>query len=99
VVLVPDIFLRKRSTLYKVRTSDAAGGFRIEAIGPGDYKIFAWEGVETGSWQDPDFIRAYENRGKGLTVREGQIEDVQISVIPSSGPIYGQCGNPIPLIR
>lgn len=94
VVLVPDIFLRKRGSLYKTRTSDAAGHFRFDAIAPGDYKVFAWQDVENGAWQDADFIRTYETRGKAVTLREGTTEAVQISVIPSTGSIYGQCAEP-----
>jgi hypothetical protein len=95
VVLVPDVFLRKRGSLYKTRTTDASGHFRLDAIGPGDYKVFAWEEVENGAWQDPDFIRIHETRGKALTLREGSTEQVQLALIPSSGSIYGQCEDPL----
>jgi hypothetical protein len=58
VVLVPDIFLRKRSSLYKTRRTDAFGKFRFDAISPGEYKVFAWEQIENGSWTDPDVLRS-----------------------------------------
>jgi Carboxypeptidase regulatory-like domain len=99
VVLVPDIFLRKRSSYYKTARTDASGHFRLSAISPGDYKIFAWEEVETGSWQDPDFLRLYETRGKTLTLPEGVTEPAQVSVIPSAGPLYGQCPGPFMGLR
>jgi protocatechuate 3,4-dioxygenase beta subunit len=99
VVLVPDVYLRKRPTLYKFTTTDAAGAFRIQAIAPGDYKLFAWEEVEQGAWQDPDFLRIHETRGKAVTLREGTAERLQISPIPSTGPIYGQCPNPLAIVR
>jgi hypothetical protein len=98
-VLVPDVYLRKRPTLYKFTTTDAAGAFRIQAIAPGDYKLFAWEEVEQGAWQDPDFLRIHETRGKAVTLREGTAERLQISPIPSTGPIYGQCPNPLAIVR
>jgi hypothetical protein len=99
VVLVPDIFLRKRASYYKTGRTDASGQFRLQAISPGDYKLYAWEEAETGAWQDPDFLRPYETRGKALTLREGTTQQSQLSVIPSAGPLYGQCPGPFMGVR
>jgi hypothetical protein len=82
VVLVPDVRLRHRSDLYMKVTTDAAGRFSLRGITPGGYQLFAWENVESGAWQDPEFIRAYEGRGKTIQVREGSDENVQLPVIP-----------------
>jgi hypothetical protein len=82
VVLVPDVRLRQRSDLYKIVSTDRAGRFRMQGVAPGDYKLFAWEDVETGAWQDPDFMRAYENRGSPVQIREGASENLQLTVIP-----------------
>jgi hypothetical protein len=92
VVLVPDTFLRQRSTLYKTVTTDSEGRFHFETIAPGDYKVFAWEDVDRGAWEDPNFLRQIEARGRPLALRDGGTEVVQIAVIPSNGAIYGQCG-------
>lgn len=91
VVLVPDTFLRQRSTLYKTVTTDSEGRFRLETIAPGDYKVFAWEDVERGAWEDPNFLRTIEARGRSVSLRDGASEAVQITAIPSNGAIYGQC--------
>jgi protocatechuate 3,4-dioxygenase beta subunit len=82
VVLVPDLRFRKRSDLYKVVTTDNAGRFRITGVTPGDYELFAWENVESGAWQDPAFIAAYENAGRPIHLYEGSSENVQLQVIP-----------------
>ena len=82
VVLVPDIRLRQRTDLYKVVSTDAAGRFRMRGVAPGNYRLFAWESVETGAWQDPDFIRASENGGRSIQISEGSNEDVRLVVIP-----------------
>jgi hypothetical protein len=44
--------------------------------------LFAWESVETGAWQDPEFIRASENGGRPIQISEGNNEDVRLVVIP-----------------
>jgi len=82
VVLVPDFPRRQRSDLYKVVSTNSAGVFRIQGVTPGDYKLFAWENVETGAWQDPDFIQGYEGAGRRIRISEGSNENFQLPVIP-----------------
>jgi hypothetical protein len=82
VVLVPDVRLRHRRDLYKVAYTGNSGRFTIEGITPGDYKLFAWEDVEGGAWEDADFIRNYEDRGRLIHINEGSDENVQLTVIP-----------------
>ncbi len=82
VILVPDPRLRHRSDLYKTAVTDNAGQFRFRGITPGEYKLFAFEEVETGAWQDPDFIRAYENRGVPVQVTEGSNGNVRLTSLP-----------------
>ena len=82
VVLVPDFRLRQRSDLYQVVSTDNAGRFRMQGVTPGDYKLFAWENVETGAWQDPDFIQGYESAGRPIHINEGSNENLQLPVIP-----------------
>jgi 5-hydroxyisourate hydrolase-like protein (transthyretin family) len=83
VVLVPDAPKRSRLDMYRTTTTDALGQFHLEGIPPGDYKVFSWEDVETGAWQDPDFIRTFEDRGKPVSVNEGGTSNVDLRVIPS----------------
>jgi hypothetical protein len=82
VALIPDPPLRHRSDLYKTTTTDRAGRFQIRGIPPADYKLFAWENIEVGAWQDPDFLRSHENRGRAVRLTEAGDEQVQLTVIP-----------------
>ncbi len=82
VVLVPDFRLRQRADLYKVATTDNAGLFRMQGLTPGEYKLFAWENIEPGAWQDPAFIVNYENAGRPIHIYEGTSENLQLPVIP-----------------
>ena len=54
----------------------------MQGITPGDYKLFAWENVEAGAWQNPDFIQGYENAGRPIRINEGSNESLQLPVIP-----------------
>jgi len=82
VVLVPDFRLRQRSDLYKVVSTDNTGRFRMQAVTPGEYKLFAWENVEPDAWQDASFIATYENAGRPIHIYEGTSESLQLPVIP-----------------
>jgi protocatechuate 3,4-dioxygenase beta subunit len=81
VVLVPDPPLRQRFDLYYTAGTDDSGRARFASIAPGDYKVFAWDDVPADAWQDPDFIRAYEDRGEAVHVSEGSTQNVQPRLI------------------
>jgi len=80
VVLVPNVG-RKHFDLYRSVVTGTDGRFRFQDLAPGDYKLFAWDDVETGAWQDPDFTRLYESRGLLVHVAEKSKENVQLNVI------------------
>jgi hypothetical protein len=80
VVLVPSGG-RKRAYLYRSAATDAIGRFGFKEVAPGDYKLFAWDDVETGAWQDPDFLRLYESKGRPLRISGSNSEDVQLLLI------------------
>ena len=63
-----------------VQTTDSIGAFVFRDIPPGNYKLFAWESVESGAWQDPDFMRPFESRGIPVHIEEGASVSQNISV-------------------
>ncbi len=40
--------------------------FSLRGLAAGSYTAFAWEEVEDGAWQDPDFVRSYDSQGKSV---------------------------------
>jgi hypothetical protein len=85
VVLVPDEPRRSQTRLYKDATTDQYGRFTITAIAPGGYKLFAWEDVEDGAYEDPDYLKAFEALGEPRTIRERSRESAQLKLIPAEG--------------
>jgi protocatechuate 3,4-dioxygenase beta subunit len=83
VVLVPNAPRREQSALFKTASTDTSGHFNIQGIAPGDYQLFAWEDVESGAYQDPEFLKPFESVGEGVTVREGGRESRQLKLIPA----------------
>jgi len=80
-VLVPDNDLRTRTDLFRNAATSVSGEFRFQGLTPGNYKLFAWEEVESGAWLNSEFMRRYEERGSAVVVSEGEIQQVQLRVI------------------
>jgi hypothetical protein len=57
----------------------------MQGVAAGTFTALAWEDVEDGAWQDPDFVRPFETRGSTVRIREGAEETIQLTVIPLSG--------------
>jgi hypothetical protein len=83
ITLIPDAGHRSYSRYYKTADADENGHFVIKGVAPGEYEIYAWEDIEEGAYQDPDFIKPYESDGQVVSVKEKAHETVQLKVIPA----------------
>lgn len=81
VALVPDDARRSQEWLYKSATTDQYGRFVLRGIVPGEYKLFSWDEVERGAWQDADFLQPFEAKGQKVRVELGGREMVELRVI------------------
>ena len=84
VVLVPDAARRHRPDQYRVSSSGPDGQFSLGGIPPGDYKVFAWDSVETNAWVNADFMSNYEEFGAAVSFGANAKTSAQIRVIPQS---------------
>jgi len=85
VVLVPDEARRDQSRLYQRVATDQYGHYLLRGIAPGDYKIFCWDEVEDGAWEDPDFLKTYEDRGQKVSLAEADAQTVDVVAIRTKG--------------
>lgn len=63
VVVVPEEQKRKQHYLFKPITTGQYGHFDLRGLAPGKYKLFSWDGVEQGEWEDTDFLKDSEEKG------------------------------------
>ena len=77
-VLIPD--LRGRADLYRTATTDQTGRFSIRGVTPGEYKLFAWEALETFGYFDPDVLRRSDSLGKAVQMTEGAMLGVEAKI-------------------
>jgi hypothetical protein len=79
VVLVPD---SRRHSLYKAEFTDQNGAFSLRGVPPGEYKLLAWEDIEAGAYQDPEFLKKFESKAVPLSFKPNDRRTVQVKVIP-----------------
>jgi hypothetical protein len=80
VALIPD---SKRYALYMSIATDQNGVFSFKGITPGDYKLLAWEDIEGGAFQDPEYVKPFESKAQALSLKENDLKTATIKVIPS----------------
>ena len=82
VVMLPDVPLRHRFDLHRVTLTDTSGKFRFQNVTPGAYKIFAFDQIEAGAWEDPTLMQGYEGGGQTIRVLESSRQNLELKVIP-----------------
>ena len=83
VTLIPDAGHSSSPALFKTSETDQNGHFVIKGVAPGEYKVYAWEDIEEGAYQDADFMKPHEADGQAVSVKEKAHESVQLKVIPA----------------
>jgi len=68
-VLVPDRN-RDHTELFKTATTDQTGHYSIRGIPPGDYKLFAWETLESFGYFDPELLKQSDSQGKAIHISD-----------------------------
>jgi protocatechuate 3,4-dioxygenase beta subunit len=81
VTLVPEPIRPEQPYLYKSANADQNGRFQMQGVAPGDYKLYAWEGMELSPLQDPELVKHFESKGVKVTVRESGQEHVELTVV------------------
>jgi protocatechuate 3,4-dioxygenase beta subunit len=80
VALIPK---SRQSYLYKNATTDQQGHFQFKTVVPGEYLALAWEDIEMGAFQDPEFVKPFEVKATKLDLKEHAHESLSLKPIPS----------------
>ena len=81
VVLIPELAKRSNRNLLKQGSLDQYGHYKITGVTPGSYSLYAFQGVEQGIWEDPDYLKTIEKQATDLTIAEGGHETNDLKVI------------------
>jgi hypothetical protein len=82
VVAVPEAKYQKRISRYYRGSADQNGHFMIRGIRPGNYTLYAWEGLEGDDYLDPEFLKHCEGGGIPIKVQKGSRQSAALKVIP-----------------
>jgi hypothetical protein len=63
-------------------TSGPDGRFRLTAVPPGDFRVYAWEAITLYSWQDPEVMRRDGSKGMDVHLDDGSTATVNVTSIP-----------------
>jgi len=77
------VAVMKDNALESVRTADESGMLSLRGLKPGSYRVVAWEDVDPDLLWDPDYVRRFENEGKGVKVEASGHEAIQLKAIPA----------------
>jgi hypothetical protein len=68
----------------RLGTFDQTGMFAFHDLAPGSYKLFAFEGVPDGAWEDSDFMQEIADAGMEIRLAEGEVMSADVPLISKS---------------
>lgn len=80
VLLLPDAPKTNRLALHGECQTSADGTCKMNGITPGDYHLYAMPDDPQIDHRDPDLLKAVADKGKAVTLAEGQQEKLEIKV-------------------
>ena len=73
-IFLGDEFIRSDS-------ADQNGAFRFTSLRPGDYRVFAFEDIESGLSSEPGFRKAFVSSSAAVKLEENDRESIELKVI------------------
>jgi hypothetical protein len=68
-------------SLYTTAVADETGRFKLKGLTPGGYKLYAFEALENGAWQNPEFLKPFDGFGEKVEIAEGANASKEIQLI------------------
>ncbi|MGH9592326.1 MAG: carboxypeptidase regulatory-like domain-containing protein [Bryobacteraceae bacterium] len=81
VTLWPKIFDPGNTSSIRQANTDQNGGFKFVSLRPGEYFVAAWEELDTGLAQSPDFLKNLTGDASAIKLEEGGHESVDAKVV------------------
>jgi len=69
--------------LTRMASTDQNGHFSLSNVTPGQYRLFSWEAIDRGSYDDQELLKKYEQQGTSVLVTESSNQQVDVKLIPA----------------
>jgi protocatechuate 3,4-dioxygenase beta subunit len=84
VLLAPAGKFENVWSFFATAAADDTGHFEFKGVTPGRYRLYAFDELEFGEWDDPAFLKAFEPLSEVFDVAEGARTEREIPLIPRS---------------
>ena len=78
VTVVPNPDAPNRRWLYRQGTTDENGQFKIDALPPGAYRVYAWDDIDMGAGFDPEYLNSYAGKSEKVTLKQDDNQSVSL---------------------
>ena len=68
----------------RLGTFDQTGRFTFQDLAPGMYKLYAFESVPDGAWEDSEFMKEFAGAGMEIRLAEGEMKSADAPLISKS---------------
>jgi hypothetical protein len=76
------VILVDGATIAAQAETDQKGRFRMEAVAPGKYRLFAIDGFDEDDWGSPELAKALAGKSVELELKENEKKQVKVPAIP-----------------
>jgi len=87
VVLVPEQRLNGLGDRFRTVTTDQNGRYQVQGLRPGSYRIYAFERIEPGAYEDEEWLKAFADQAHSLRLSESAQETLDLKSIPAAAEI------------
>jgi len=81
VTVAPVGALAARTDLIRTASTADDGSFEVKGVAPGEYAVFAWEGLDDYAVRSPEFLKLFASKAAAVTVPAGAPATVQVKSV------------------
>jgi hypothetical protein len=83
VVVAPETKLAGVADAIRTGTTDQNGKYQIQGLRPGSYRVYAFEHIEPGAYEDEDWLKGFADQSQSLRLSDGGQQSLDLKPIPS----------------
>jgi protocatechuate 3,4-dioxygenase beta subunit len=81
VIVAPESKLAGLADPIRTGTTDQNGKFQFQGLRPGAYRVYAFEHIEPGAYENEEWLKGFADQSHGLRVSEGGQETLELKPI------------------